>query len=149
MHLLTVVHVLHHQPTLQALHHRRVLCLQRQRRLCMLLGRRDRLAAHEAVAAQHHDDAADAREELRQRDFAIEVAGITVGTAVGVLTGGAGFAIEAGLCIVAGVASDVVTGADGEASGKTPTWQSVGTDALYRAIGGVAVEGIGKVKVSI
>ncbi|OAA41127.1 YD repeat-containing protein [Beauveria brongniartii RCEF 3172] len=80
------------------------------------------------------------------RDLAIAVAGIAVGIAVGVLTGGAGFAIEAGLGIACGLASDVMTGAVyDQATGHTPTWKSVGTDALYSLIGGVVGEGAGKV----
>ncbi|KGQ10723.1 Wall-associated protein [Beauveria bassiana D1-5] len=80
------------------------------------------------------------------RDLAIAVVGIAVGIAVGVLTGGAGFAIEAGLGIACGLASDVMTGAVyDQATGHTPTWKSVGTDALYSLIGGVVGEGAGKV----
>ncbi|KAM3516286.1 hypothetical protein MY11210_000045 [Beauveria gryllotalpidicola] len=80
------------------------------------------------------------------RDLAIAVAGIAVGIAVGVLTAGAGFAIEAGLGIACGLASDVMTGAVyDQATGHAPTWKSVGTDALYSLIGGVVGEGAGKV----
>ncbi|KAI4866827.1 hypothetical protein F4820DRAFT_468555 [Hypoxylon rubiginosum] len=72
--------------------------------------------------------------------------GVGVGIAVGVLTGGAGFAISAGLAISAGVASDVATGAIYDAaSGKTPTWESVGEDAAYGLIGGVVGEAGGRI----
>ncbi|KAH2761582.1 hypothetical protein KXW10_000404 [Aspergillus fumigatus] len=78
------------------------------------------------------------------RDLVIMGIGLLVGIGVGILTGGAGFAIEAGLGIAAGTASDVTVGAIYDAaSGKSPTWESVGTDALYGAIGGVVGEGIG------
>ncbi|KAF4333972.1 YD repeat-containing protein [Fusarium beomiforme] len=60
------------------------------------------------------------------------------GIAVGILTAGAGFAVEAGLGTAAGVAADVVTGLTYDAAtGKSPSWKSVGSDALYGAIGGV------------
>ncbi|KAE8353323.1 hypothetical protein BDV28DRAFT_148202 [Aspergillus coremiiformis] len=79
------------------------------------------------------------------RDFVLALIGIGVGILAGVLTAGAGFAIEAGVAIAAGIASDVVSGAVYDlASGKAPTWQSVGTDALYGAIGGIVGEGVTK-----
>ncbi|RPA93710.1 hypothetical protein L873DRAFT_1815418 [Choiromyces venosus 120613-1] len=77
--------------------------------------------------------------EFTGRDLTIMGVGLGVGIAVGILTGGAGFAIAAGVDIVAGVASDVATRAIYDlASGKSPTWESVGNDALYGAIGGVS-----------
>lgn len=78
---------------------------------------------------------------LSGRDWAMMGVGMVVGLIVGVLTGGAGFAIAAGLGIAAAVTTDVVTGAVWDAAhGNTPTLGSVGTDALYGLIGGVAGE---------
>ncbi|KAL5591079.1 hypothetical protein FOBRF1_014636 [Fusarium oxysporum] len=78
---------------------------------------------------------------LGWRDLALAIVGIGVGIAVGILTAGAGFAVEAGLGIAAGVAADVVTGMTYDAAtGKSPSWKSVGSDALYGAIGGVTGE---------
>ncbi|KAJ5159864.1 uncharacterized protein N7482_006868 [Penicillium canariense] len=83
---------------------------------------------------------------LSWRDVALVAVGIGVGILVGVATGGMGFAIEAGIGIAAGVASDVVTGAAYDAaSGKSPTWQSVGSDALFGAVGGALGEVGGKI----
>ncbi|KIA75672.1 hypothetical protein HK57_00533 [Aspergillus ustus] len=80
------------------------------------------------------------------RDWTIMGVGLAVGILVGVLTAGAGVAIVVGLGIAAGVASDVVTGMVYDAAtGQSPTWQSVGTDALYGLAGGVLGEGIGRV----
>jgi hypothetical protein len=80
------------------------------------------------------------------RVLAIMGVGLLVGIGVGILTGGAGFAIEAGFGIAAGVVSDVETGAlyDLAASHKLPTWKSIGTDVLYGAIGGLIGEEIGR-----
>ncbi|MCJ1346264.1 hypothetical protein MMC31_004479 [Peltigera leucophlebia] len=83
--------------------------------------------------------------ELTGRDLTIMGVGLGVGVLAGILTGGAGFAIAVGVAIAAGAASDAATGAVYDlASGKTPTWESVGTDALYGAIGGVVGEGAGR-----
>lgn len=63
----------------------------------------------------------------------------------GVLTAGAIFAIAVGVGAAAGAASDAATGAVYDlASGKSPTWESVGTDALYGAIGGAVGEAAGR-----
>ncbi|KAK0716312.1 hypothetical protein B0H67DRAFT_610844 [Lasiosphaeris hirsuta] len=83
---------------------------------------------------------------LGDRDLVMMGVGIGVGILVGILTGGASLAIAAGLSVAASVASDVATGAIYDlVSGKSPTWESVGTDALYGAIGGLVGEGIGRV----
>lgn len=66
------------------------------------------------------------------------IIGIIVSIAVAVLTAGASLAIEIGVGIVAGVASDVTTGALGDlAGGHKPTWKSVGLDALGGLAGGI------------
>ncbi|KAI1108382.1 hypothetical protein F5Y14DRAFT_445507 [Nemania sp. NC0429] len=50
-----------------------------------------------------------------------------------------------GAGIAAGIVSDVAAGAAYDlATGKTPTWESIGTDALYGAIGGVVGEGLAR-----
>ncbi|MCJ1239214.1 hypothetical protein MMC14_007208 [Varicellaria rhodocarpa] len=86
--------------------------------------------------------------EIGGRDIAMTLVGLGVGIAVVILTGGAGFAIEAGLAIAAGVASDVITGALYDvATGKSPTWESVDKDALFGAIGGAIGEIGGRVLV--
>ncbi|KAI0453887.1 hypothetical protein F5B21DRAFT_525499 [Xylaria acuta] len=82
--------------------------------------------------------------EITGRDLTIAGVGLTVGIAVGILTCGAGLAVIVGAGIAAGILSDVATGAVYDwASGKSPTLESVGTDAMYGAIGGVLGEGIG------
>ncbi|TGO18043.1 hypothetical protein BPAE_0398g00060 [Botrytis paeoniae] len=66
------------------------------------------------------------------------IIGMLVSIAVAVLTAGASLAIEIGVGIVAGVASDVTTGALGDlAGGHKPTWKSVGLDALGGLAGGI------------
>ncbi|KAL6910210.1 hypothetical protein GGI43DRAFT_426984 [Trichoderma evansii] len=83
--------------------------------------------------------------EFTWRDFAIAAVGLAVGIAFGVVTGGAGFAIEVGLGVMVGAASDVATGIIYDsASGKVPTWGSVGTDFAYGVIGGLVGEGVGR-----
>ncbi|KAL6232351.1 hypothetical protein BDW75DRAFT_243047 [Aspergillus navahoensis] len=90
--------------------------------------------------------------EITTRDLLIGGVGIGVGILVGMLTAGAGLAIMVGASIAAGALSDAATGAVYDwASGQSPTWESVGTDALYGAIGGLigevggrAVAGIGR-----
>ncbi|KAI1169833.1 hypothetical protein F4777DRAFT_571667 [Nemania sp. FL0916] len=69
------------------------------------------------------------------RDLVLAGVGLIVGIAAAVLSGGAA------LAIAAGVVSDVVTGAVYDLATKhSPTWESIGTDALYGAIGGVVGE---------
>ncbi|XXG98285.1 DNA replication protein psf2 [Hypoxylon texense] len=83
--------------------------------------------------------------EFGWRDLAMTLVGVGVGVVVGLLTGGAGFAIAAGMAVAAGVASDVATGAIYDAaSGKAPTWESVGEDAAYGVLGGVVGEAGGR-----
>ena len=83
--------------------------------------------------------------EISTRDLTLAIVGIAVGVVVGILTGGAGFAVEVGVGIAVGVAFDVATGAVYDwASGGKPTWESIGTDALYGAIGGVVGEGLAR-----
>ncbi|KAF7873980.1 hypothetical protein EAF04_002652 [Stromatinia cepivora] len=75
------------------------------------------------------------------KDLIMAIFGIIVGIAVGILTAGAGFAIEVGVGLAAGVASDVTSGVIGDlAEGKVPTWKSVGMDALGGLIGGIGGE---------
>lgn len=79
------------------------------------------------------------------RDLAIAVVGTTVGIIFGVMTGGAGFAIEVGLGIVVGATSDVITGMFYDSvTGKGITLTNIGTDLAYGLIGGIAGEGIGR-----
>ncbi|PWY92311.1 hypothetical protein BO70DRAFT_327401 [Aspergillus heteromorphus CBS 117.55] len=88
---------------------------------------------------------ADPNGHFSWRDLVLGVVGVVVGITVGVLTAGVGVAIGIGIGIAAGVASDVVTGAIYDvASGKAPTWGSVGTDALFGLIGGVGGELLGR-----
>ncbi|KAJ2898378.1 hypothetical protein MKZ38_003969 [Zalerion maritima] len=83
--------------------------------------------------------------QLGWRDVAIMGVGFGVGILVGILTGGAGFAIEAGVAIAAGVASDVTTGiVYDSASGKGPSWDHVGSDALYGLLGAIGGEAVGR-----
>ncbi|KAF3221860.1 hypothetical protein TWF679_007075 [Orbilia oligospora] len=79
------------------------------------------------------------------RNLFVMGVGLVVGIAVGVLTAGAGFAVAAGVGIAAGAVSDMATGAIYDvATGSVPTAESIGTDALYGAIGGAIGEGIGR-----
>ncbi|KAJ7192348.1 hypothetical protein GGX14DRAFT_380251 [Mycena pura] len=80
------------------------------------------------------------------RDLAIMGVGLGVGILVGVLTCGVGLAVAVGVSVLAGALSDMATGAIYDlATGKTPTKESMATDALYGAIGGLVGEGIGRV----
>ncbi|KAK2612587.1 hypothetical protein QQS21_001358 [Conoideocrella luteorostrata] len=83
--------------------------------------------------------------EISFRDLVVAGVGLGVGILVGVLTGGAGLAIAIGASVASGVVSDVVTGATYDlATGKMPTWESIGTDALFGAIGGVVGEAVAR-----
>ncbi|EEP81062.1 conserved hypothetical protein [Uncinocarpus reesii 1704] len=75
------------------------------------------------------------------RDLAMALVGLAAGLLVGFATGGMGFAVEAGLGIAVGVAADAGTGAAYDAAtGKGPTLQSMATDAVFGAVGGVLGE---------
>ncbi|KAF7616925.1 RHS repeat protein [Aspergillus flavus] len=88
---------------------------------------------------------ADPSGHFSWRAFTIALVGIAVGITVGILTAGAGVAVGIGISIAAGVVSDVVTGVIYDvASGKSPTWGSVGSDALWGFVGGVAGEAAGR-----
>ncbi|KAF3225841.1 hypothetical protein TWF106_001714 [Orbilia oligospora] len=84
------------------------------------------------------------------RSLVVMGIGLVVGIAAGVLTADTGFAVTTGVGIAAGAISDVATGAIYDiASGGTPTAQSIGTDALYGAIGGaIGEEGAAKIRVA-
>ena len=82
--------------------------------------------------------------EFGGRDMAIMGVGLGVGILVGILTGGAGLAVAAGVAIAAGVVSDVTTGVVYDwASGKGPSWEHAGTDAMYGLLGGIGGEVVG------
>ncbi|KAM0247112.1 hypothetical protein ACHAQJ_009967 [Trichoderma viride] len=79
------------------------------------------------------------------RDWTVMGVGLFVGILVGIFTAGAGFAVAVGVSIAAGLTSDVVTGLIYDsASGKGPSWGSVGMDALFGAFGGLIGEGVGR-----
>ncbi|PNP38949.1 hypothetical protein TGAMA5MH_09175 [Trichoderma gamsii] len=79
------------------------------------------------------------------RDLVITVVGTAVGIAFGVLTRGAGFAIEAGLAIVVGAASDPITGIFYDSvTGKRVTLSKMGIGLVFSLIGGIVGEGIGR-----
>ncbi|OJZ79988.1 hypothetical protein ASPFODRAFT_212975 [Aspergillus luchuensis CBS 106.47] len=75
------------------------------------------------------------------KDLITTVAGFAASVAVGILTAGASVAIEVGVGLAVGVATSVAAGALGDlAEGRTPTWKSVGIDALAGLVGSVAGE---------
>ncbi|KAM0512970.1 hypothetical protein ACHAPE_008330 [Trichoderma viride] len=79
------------------------------------------------------------------RALVITVVGTAVGIAFGVLTGGAGFTIEAGVAIAVGAASDVITSMFYDSvTGKGVTLSNKGTDLVYGLIGGIFDDGIGR-----
>ncbi|PKY00898.1 hypothetical protein P168DRAFT_330195 [Aspergillus campestris IBT 28561] len=73
------------------------------------------------------------------------VIGIAASIAVGVLTGGASLAVQVALGAVVGAITAPVAGALGDlAEGRSPTWGSMGKDALVGFVGGAIGPALGK-----
>ncbi|KAK6837904.1 hypothetical protein PG987_006185 [Apiospora arundinis] len=70
------------------------------------------------------------------RDLFLGAVGILASLAAGILTGGASLAIEVGVAIVVGAASEAAAGIGYDAStgGKGPTWGSIATDAAWGGV---------------
>ncbi|PYH85738.1 hypothetical protein BO82DRAFT_389360 [Aspergillus uvarum CBS 121591] len=79
------------------------------------------------------------------KDLITGIFGLIASIAVGVLTAGASVAIQVGVGITVGMVTSAAAGAVGDlAEGRTPTWKSVGIDALSGLIGGALGEAGGR-----
>lgn len=80
----------------------------------------------------------------RLRRWVIRAVFIAVSITAGILTGGASIAVQIGVGVAVGIGAYVATGAIYDAAtGTSPTWGSVGTDAINGAIAGLS-RGAGK-----
>ncbi|KAM0455675.1 hypothetical protein ACHAPV_007753 [Trichoderma viride] len=81
----------------------------------------------------------------KKRSIAQLIVGLIVGILAAIFTEGASLAVEVGVLVGTGIASDVATGLIYDAaSGTAPTWESLGDDALSSAIGNIVGLGVAK-----
>ncbi|KAF3204771.1 hypothetical protein TWF106_001420 [Orbilia oligospora] len=82
---------------------------------------------------------------LNGREWAMMIVGTAVGIAVGVATCGAGLAVMIGASVLASAASDMLVGAMVDNfNGKTPTLESMLTDAAWGGVSGLGGELAGR-----
>ncbi|KAH8124047.1 hypothetical protein ACSS6W_001057 [Trichoderma asperelloides] len=87
----------------------------------------------------------DSSGNAKKRSIAQLIVGLVVGILAAIFTEGASLAVEVGVLVGTGIASDVATGLVYDAaSGTAPTWGSIGDDALSSAIGNIVGLGVTK-----
>ncbi|UKZ85334.1 uncharacterized protein TrAFT101_001199 [Trichoderma asperellum] len=87
----------------------------------------------------------DSSGNAKKRSIAQLIVGLVVSILAAIFTEGASLAVEVGVLVGTGIASDVATGLIYDAaSGTAPTWGSVGDDALSSAISNIVGLGVTK-----
>ncbi|KAM0484450.1 hypothetical protein ACHAPX_001875 [Trichoderma viride] len=87
----------------------------------------------------------DSAGDAKKRSIAQLIVGLVVSILAAIFTEGASLAVEVGVLVGTGIASDVATGLIYDAaSGTAPTWGSIGDDTLSSAIGNIVGLGVAK-----